>query len=98
MDFDLVDELRTFENVKETKLTFASPAKNLAVLAPGESAVISGYAHEAAEDQRLAEMGVTLGTNVTLVKSAPLGGPIQLAVRGYHLSISKRIAQTILVK
>jgi len=43
------------------------------------------------------EMGLIPGTEVTVVRLAPLGDPMDLKVRGYHLSIRKREAADICV-
>jgi len=77
---------------------FLSKAKTLAVLRPGEAAVIAGYHDDLAEGTRLWEMGLIVGTPVCMVKAAPLGDPLQLRVRGFHLTLSKKAAQAILVK
>jgi len=37
--------------------------------------------------QRLLEMGLTKGTECTVVRYAPMGDPIELKVRGYSLSL-----------
>jgi len=50
-----------------------------------------------AESQRLMEMGMTPGTEVLVLKRAPLGDPIEIVVRGGHLSIRKDVAQAITV-
>lgn len=39
--------------------------------------------------QRLMEMGLVHGTEVEVVKVAPLGDPMQIRLLGYHLSIRK---------
>ena len=36
---------------------------------------------------RLMEMGLVPGTDVVVIKRAPLGDPIELRVRGFHLSL-----------
>ena len=36
---------------------------------------------------RLAEMGLVKGTVVAVIKKAPLGDPLEIAVRGYALCI-----------
>ncbi len=46
---------------------------------------------------RLMEMGVVPGATVRLVKSAPLGDPIQVCVRNYHLALRRSEAQRISV-
>ena len=47
---------------------------------------------------RLLEMGVTPGTDVTIVGYAPLGDPLELELRGYHLSIRKYEAERVEVE
>jgi Fe2+ transport system protein FeoA len=48
--------------------------------------------------RRLEEMGLTPGTEVTMVKSAPFHGPIEIYVRGSRLVIGRGMAERILVK
>jgi Fe2+ transport system protein FeoA len=48
--------------------------------------------------QRLIEMGLTRGVEFEVVRYAPLGDPIDLKLRGYHLSIRKHEAQAIQVE
>jgi len=67
-------------------------------LAPGEKARIAAYDHAAPVPQgRLFEMGLTPGAEIEIVRYAPLGDPIDLKIRGYHLSLRKREAAGILV-
>ncbi|PYS89468.1 MAG: hypothetical protein DMF64_17730 [Acidobacteria bacterium] len=47
--------------------------------------------------RRLMEMGVVPGAPVCVVKAAPLGDPIQVRVRGYHLALRRAEAQMISV-
>lgn len=47
---------------------------------------------------RLREMGLLAGTVVTLVRAAPLGDPLELKVRGYHLTLRKADAAHVLVE
>jgi Fe2+ transport system protein FeoA len=47
--------------------------------------------------RRLMEMGVVPGAPVRVIKAAPLGDPIEIRVRGYHLALRRTEAQTILV-
>ncbi len=48
--------------------------------------------------RRIMDMGITKGVNVTVCKTAPLGDPLQLSVRGYSLSLRKADAETIEVE
>lgn len=65
-------------------------------LRPGESGIVTGYEGTYAP-ARLMEMGLIPGTEITVVRLAPLGDPMDLKVRGYHLSIRKREAASIRV-
>lgn len=47
--------------------------------------------------RRLLDMGLTPKTRVYLRKTAPLGDPIELTVRGYDLSLRKSDASFVLV-
>lgn len=84
--------------LRKESFDFSSHAKTLAVLRPGEAAVIAGYHNELADETRLGEMGLIVGTPVHMVKTAPLGDPLQLRVRGFHLTLSKKAAQAIWVQ
>jgi ferrous iron transport protein A len=46
---------------------------------------------------RLMEMGVVPGAPIRVVKSAPLGDPIQVCVRDYHLALRRAEARSITV-
>jgi ferrous iron transport protein A len=48
--------------------------------------------------RRIMEMGIVEGTPITVVKTAPLGDPIQIKVRGYVLAIRKKDASCINVE
>lgn len=67
-------------------------------LRPGESGVIRAFNGKHLEDGILMEMGLMVGTEVKLVKFAPLGDPVELSVRGYHLSIRRSEAHFIMVE
>ncbi len=63
-------------------------------LRPGESGRILEFEPNAVTD-RLMEMGMLPGSVVQVVRLAPLGDPMDLKVRGYHLSIRKAEAAQI---
>jgi Fe2+ transport system protein FeoA len=60
----------------------------LAELRPGQRGTVYGFA-SANLPVRLLEMGLLPGTEVEVVRLAPLGDPMDLKVRGYHLSIRR---------
>jgi Fe2+ transport system protein FeoA len=47
--------------------------------------------------KRLSDLGLTPGTKVTVVKSAPFHGPLEVSVRGSRLAIGRGMASRILV-
>jgi Fe2+ transport system protein FeoA len=47
--------------------------------------------------KRLSDLGLTPGTKVTVVKSAPFNGPQEVSVRGSRLAIGRGMASRILV-
>lgn len=49
-------------------------------------------------ERRLADMGLTPGTRVTVVKSAPLHGPLEVLVRGSRLALGRGVAERIYVE
>ncbi|MFG6355250.1 MAG: ferrous iron transport protein A [Acetatifactor sp.] len=53
---------------------------------------------EGAVKRRIMDMGLTKGVEVQIRKVAPLGDPIEVAVRGYELSIRKADAEMIEVE
>lgn len=77
------------------------PAPHRAVplsgLRPGEWGVVAAVGGEGALRRRLLDMGLTPRTRVLLRKSAPLGDPLELFLRGYSLSLRRAEAESILV-
>jgi len=47
--------------------------------------------------QRLLDMGLTPGTNICVVRVAPLGGPVELSVRSSKLALGKGVASKVFV-
>jgi Fe2+ transport system protein FeoA len=48
--------------------------------------------------KRLMDMGLTPGTKVTVVKSAPFHGPVEVLVRDSRLALGRGVAERILVE
>ncbi len=68
-------------------------------LKAGDQAKITGFAKgERAYRQKLLSMGLTPGSEVHIIRFAPLGDPIQLNVRGFNLSLRKHEASAIKVE
>jgi ferrous iron transport protein A len=69
--------------------------RTLDLLAPGESATIARLEGNPAIARRLMELGLVPGTIVAMVRSAPFGDPLELTVRGVHLSLRRTEARSI---
>jgi len=48
--------------------------------------------------KRLSDMGLTPGAEITVVKSAPFHGPIEILVRGSRLAIGRGMTETIFIE
>ena len=72
--------------------------RTLSDLMPGESGCVARVNGPAHLRHRLLEMGLTRGTIVCLVRIAPLGDPIELAVRGYRLSLRRSEAGAVTIE
>ncbi len=70
----------------------------LSELPKGASATVRDYPKSGGSLLRLREMGVLPGTVVTFVRAAPLGDPIEIKVRGYHLTLRKSEADHVVVE
>jgi len=64
----------------------------------GKSAVISRVGGEGALRQHFLDMGVIPGAEVTVVKYAPMGDPIELLIHGYELTLRLADADQIEVE
>ena len=64
-------------------------------LKPGGTAKVVSFLTDTASKQRLVAMGITKGIEITMIKTAPLGDPLEVLVRGYQLSLRKTEASSI---
>ena len=64
-------------------------------LAVGQSAVIRSVGGQGALRQHLLDMGMIPGAEVTVVKLAPMGDPMELQVHGYELTLRLAEAENI---
>ena len=64
-------------------------------LAIGETCIINTVGGEGALRQHFLDMGVIPGVEVTLVKLAPMGDPMELRIHGYELTLRLADAEKI---
>lgn len=76
----------------------SAACETLAGLEAGQRGKIIGFDLPPRQSQRLLEMGMTAGAEFQIVRFAPLGDPIDVKVRGYHLSLRKHEAAGIRVE
>ncbi len=61
----------------------------------GQRATVARVHGQGAVRRRIMDMGLTRGVEVYVRKTAPLGDPIELNLRGYELSVRKADAEMI---
>ena len=70
----------------------------LSALAPGQKGHV--YTVNSADKRmrrHIVDMGITPGTEICLVKAAPMGDPLEIELRGYSMSLRKADADSILL-
>ncbi len=75
----------------------AETAVTLKSIKPGERASIVKISGGGSIRRRLLDMGATAGTEVRVERVAPLGDPIEIKIKGYHLTLRKEEARRISV-
>ena len=70
----------------------------MAQLAIGESARIASLEGTGAIAIRLLEMGLVPGASVSVLKRAPMGDPLEIRIRDYHLSLRAAEAERVLLE
>lgn len=60
---------------------------SLAELRPGQTGRVAEIGGEEGQRLRLMELGILPGTQVRFVRRAPMGDPLEVEVRGFHLSL-----------
>lgn len=69
----------------------------LSTLQPGQEGEVVAVRAEGSIRQRLLEMGFIRGARLKVEKLAPLGDPMELVIKGYHLSLRREESACILV-
>lgn len=75
------------------------PARPVAMgeLAPGSRARVVETRGEGRHQRRMLDMGLVPGTEVTVLRTAPLGDPVEYRVKGTAISMRRSDANTVLV-
>lgn len=65
----------------------------------GNRARVAGYEKGNSQYRtKLLSMGLTRGVEITLTKIAPMGDPVELEVRDFHLSLRKSEADILILE
>lgn len=73
-------------------------AEPLSGLQPGQRGKVLAIELPGSARSRIMELGLTLGVTVEVVRFAPLGDPMEIKVRGGHLSLRKAEAAAVRVQ
>jgi len=73
------------------------PLVPVTALRPGQNATIAFIRGDRSVVQRLTDLGLTIRTDIQLVRKAPLLGPVEIAVRKTRLAVDHAIADHIFV-
>jgi ferrous iron transport protein A len=65
---------------------------------PGGTARIRRLSGSPELRERLAELGLTPGQEVRMLRRAPLGDPLEVLVRGYRLAVRRDEAEAVEVE
>ena len=74
------------------------PIKSLSELKPKEKGKITKVSAGGRVRQRLLDMGLVSGSEVEIERVAPLGDPVEVRIKGYHLSLRREEAVNIKVE
>lgn len=70
---------------------------NLKNLEPGQKAKIIRITGASSIKRRILDMGLVPGAEVEMERYAPLGDPVEIKLKGYHLSLRKEEAENIVI-
>ena len=63
----------------------------------GEIAIIRQFSNDIRLKARFMEMGMTIGTEVRMIKKNPFKGPIEIKIRSFYVAIRYEDANWILI-
>ncbi len=71
---------------------------NLKNLEPGQKAKIAKISGTSSIKRRIMDMGLVPGAEIEMERYAPLGDPVEIKLKGYHLSLRKEEAENIVIE
>jgi ferrous iron transport protein A len=70
----------------------------LNLVAPGMRVIVRKLTGTGHVKRRLMDMGLIPGTEVEVLKTAPLGDPVEIKFKGYNLSLRLEEAEIVVVE
>ncbi|MDY7016121.1 MAG: FeoA family protein [Cyanobacteriota bacterium] len=94
----LVSDRKQTHQKEETSMG-AETTMHLRDMAPGTTGRVVGYDKTfSGYKGKLLSMGLTPGTEFLVIRVAPLGDPVEINVRAFHLSLRKQEADALIVE
>jgi ferrous iron transport protein A len=72
--------------------------RKLSELAPGERGRVVALEGAGDASRRLMDLGLVRGTTVEVIRTAPLGDPLEVRLRGFMLTLRRTEAENITVE
>jgi ferrous iron transport protein A len=66
-------------------------------LEPGQKGVVTSIKGSGATRRRIMDMGIVRGSEIKVIRRAPLGDPVEFEIRDYNLTLRKSEAERIYV-
>ena len=67
-------------------------------MGPGDSGRISKISGAGTSKKRLMDMGLVRGSEIKVIRTAPLGDPVEFEIKGYSLTLRKQDAEAVFVE
>lgn len=88
----------SLEDFRARRDRIARSSVNLNAIEPGRKVKVVSVNGNGETRRRIVDMGMTPGTVIEVERIAPLGDPMEVRVKGYHLSLRLEEAATITVE
>jgi len=72
--------------------------KKMSELKPGEKGKVIKISGSGSIHHKILDMGIVKGVEIEVERVAPLGDPVEIKVKGYHLSLRKEEAANIFIE
>ena len=71
--------------------------KRLSEMGPGEKGAVTRITGGGV-NRRIMDMGIVRGTDIEVIRSAPLGDPVEFLLKGYNLTLRRDEAKNVYVE